>query len=325
MDTILVVSGAVIVILIFPIVAAVVAFRRGRTGWGIATLVSIFLAAGPIIAIFALLQPAEPKIPIPGRLQGQSDTLFSMETIQRGIPFGRPRWEISLTPGLLELIRLEDQAHFRISKEQAPYCIGYASAWLFGFNLKIDQAAHEYQFKLPSNYLARLRAWVPKRTATEIKEMRTRSLASAAKPDPHSPAAQIPLTFSERSCWWLWIPVIGWMPFTVPLVIPLGSMWVGFIFANQVRFIWEAAAHNGENLPIGVEGFASSLFTLGYYSVYRTYKAAQKMLAEEGTAAIQGWTPWYLPLYIFCPALVYMPLIRAMIKHWQWHEMTIKT
>jgi len=324
MDTILVIAGVTSVGLVFPIVAAVVAFRKGHKGWGIATIVSIFFGAGPIIGILALLQPAEPNLPIAGSLQGQSTNLFSMEATQRGVPFGRPRWQIRLTPELLELIRLEDKTYIRISKEQGPYCIGYASAWLFGFNVKIVQGGNEYRFKLASNDIAKLRSWVPKKTAAEIKEMRARSLPSNAKPSPLSPATQTPLTFTEPSYWWLWIPVIGWIPFAVPLVIPLGPIMIGFSFGNKIRFIWEAADHNGETLSGGIEGFMSDVFTLGYYSVYRSYKATKKMLAEEGIDTIQGWTPWFLPLYIFCPALVYMPLIRAMIKHWQWHEITIK-
>jgi hypothetical protein len=137
---------------------------------------------------------------------------------------------------------------------------------------------------------------------------------------PLAPSAKLPLTFSERSYWWLWIPVIAWIPFAIPIVLPLGPIMVGFSVANKMRFIWEAAAHNGESLPSGINSFISGFYTLGYNSVYRTYKATKKMLAEEGIDTIPGWAPWFLPLYILCPALVYMPLIRAMCKHWQWHE-----
>ena len=134
--------------------------------------------------------------------------------------------------------------------------------------------------------------------------------------------ANTPLTFTESSYWWLWIPVIGWIPFAIPLVLPLGPIMVGFSFSNKMRFVWEAAAHNGDTLPDGTGAFIGGFYTLGYNTVWRTYKAARKMLTEEtggNPQRIPGWTPLLLPLYIVCPALVYMPLIRVMRRHWEWH------
>ena len=135
--------------------------------------------------------------------------------------------------------------------------------------------------------------------------------------------ATVPLTFTENSYWWLWIPVLGWVPFALPLVFPLGPVMVGMSFANKMRFVSEAAAHNEDTLPDGVGAFIGGFYTLGYNAVWRTYKAAQKMLSEQSgqsVAKIPGWRPLFLPLYILCPALVFMPLIRAMCKHWEWHE-----
>jgi len=134
--------------------------------------------------------------------------------------------------------------------------------------------------------------------------------------------ASAPLTFTENSYWWLWIPIIGWVPFAVPLVVPLGPMLIGFSFSNKMRFVWEAAAHNEDRLPNGIDAFIGGFYTLGYNTVWRTHKAAKKMLAEQAggnPVKIPGWTPLFLPLYILCPALVYMPLIRVMQGHWQWH------
>lgn len=135
-------------------------------------------------------------------------------------------------------------------------------------------------------------------------------------------STKTPLTFTESSYWWLWIPVIGWIPFAIPLVFPLGPILVGISFSNSMRFVWEAAAHNGNTLPDGTGSFIGGSYTLGYNTVWRTHRAAKKMLAEQGSdvpQGIPGWSPLLLPLYILCPALVYMPLIKAMRKHWQWH------
>ncbi len=130
------------------------------------------------------------------------------------------------------------------------------------------------------------------------------------------------LTFREGSYWWLWIPIISWLPFSIPVVLPLGPIMIGFTFAHKMRFIREAAAHNGETLPDGVGAFIGAVYTLGYNSVHRTYKAAKKMLSEQmgrPPDRIPGWSPWLLPFYILCPALIYMPLIRIMRQHWEWH------
>lgn len=135
--------------------------------------------------------------------------------------------------------------------------------------------------------------------------------------------ANIPLTFTESSYWWLWIPVIGWVPFAIPLVLPLGPLMVGSSFSNKMRFVREAAAHNGDKLPDEVGAFIGSIYTLGYITVWRTYSATKKMIVEQTgdpDASIPGWAPWTIPLYILCPALVYMPLIKAMRQHWEWHK-----
>lgn len=134
--------------------------------------------------------------------------------------------------------------------------------------------------------------------------------------------ANTPLTFTESSYWWLWIPVIGWIPFSIPLVIPLGPIMLGFSLSNKMRFVWEAANHNGNSLPDGTGALVGSTSTLGYNTVWRTYGAAKKMVTEEAGGdrqKIPGWSAFLLPFYILCPALVYMPLIRAMRRHWEWH------
>lgn len=145
---------------------------------------------------------------------------------------------------------------------------------------------------------------------------------SAYNSENIKPVVIVPLTFSEKNYWWLWIPVIGWVPFAIPLILPLGPLMVGFSFSNKMRFVWEAAAHNGETLPSGTDSFIAGFYTLGYNTVLRTYKAARKMLNEEpngNSRKIQGWNPIFLPLYILCPALVYIPLIKSMQMHWEWH------
>jgi len=132
-----------------------------------------------------------------------------------------------------------------------------------------------------------------------------------------------PLTFSEKNYWWLWIPILGWIPFAIPLILPLGPLMVGFSFSNKMRFVYEASAHNGDKLPDGIDSFIGGFYTLGYNTVLRSYKATKKMLVEEtgdNSQRIQGWNPLFLPLYILCPALVYMPLIKAMQKHGEWHK-----
>ena len=63
--TVIVVLG--ILYFVFPIIAAVAAFRKGRRGWGIATLVTIPFGAGWIVGTVALILPAkfpeaEPKL-----------------------------------------------------------------------------------------------------------------------------------------------------------------------------------------------------------------------------------------------------------------------
>ncbi len=138
-----------------------------------------------------------------------------------------------------------------------------------------------------------------------------------------TPRATPALTFSEASYWWLWIPVIGWLPFAIPIILPLGPIIIAFPLANRMRFIHEAAAHNGDPLPDSVGAFIGASFTLGYNSVLRTWRATRKMLVEEVAdepVRIPGWNPLLLPLYVLCPALVYMPCIRAMINHWRWHQ-----
>ena len=47
--------------LVFPAVAAYIAFRKGRKGWAIATIVSIFLLLGPFLGIVAILIPPRPR------------------------------------------------------------------------------------------------------------------------------------------------------------------------------------------------------------------------------------------------------------------------
>jgi len=324
MDTIFVISGVVSVALIFPIIAAVVAFRKGHPGWGIATIVSIFLALGWLVGILAIIQPNERRARSANALQGPGSASTALPAVQIGAPFQRPEWEIGITPEFLDLTSLQDKQHIRISKEESKFGIGFASIFPFGFNLKIFQAGREYRFRLASPDLASIRSWrrVPSRSEKALA--RKQSLVQGSLPAPQPPtftsSAKSPLTFTESSYWWLWIPVLSWIPFGIPLVIPLGPITLGFSLATKVRFIWEAAAHNGERLPGGGEAFVGSLFTLGYYWVNRTYKATKKMLAEQGSDTIDGWSAWLLPFYILCPAIVYMPLIRAMSEHWQRHE-----
>lgn len=72
MDTIFVIVGVGTVGLVFPIIAAIVAFRKGHKGWGIATLMSIPFGAGFLIGIFALMQRAEKRLPTVASLQDLS-------------------------------------------------------------------------------------------------------------------------------------------------------------------------------------------------------------------------------------------------------------
>jgi hypothetical protein len=323
MDTILIFTVVGSIALVFPIIAAVVAFRKGHPGWGIATIVSIFLAIGWLVGVLAIIQPDERKVRAAYSHQDPGSASAAMPAIEIGDPFQRTRWEIRLFPEWLDLSSLDQQTLIRISQEEGKFAIGFASLFPWGYNLKIYMEDGEYRFRLASTDLARIRAWKPALTRSEKAFSRQQSLAQVALPVPQpstfASSAKNRLTFTESSCWWLWIPVLSWIPFAIPLVIPLGPIVLGFSLGNKIRFIWEAAAHNGENLPSGGEAFVGSLFTLGYYWVYRTYKATKKMLAEEGTDTIEGWTAWRLPFYILCPALVYMPLIRAMSEHWQRH------
>jgi hypothetical protein len=324
MDTILVIAGVTSVALIFPIIAAVVAFRKGHPGWGIATIVSIFLAVGWLVGILAIIQPNERKTRPASSLQGPGGASTALPAMQVGAPFQRPEWEIGITPEFLDLTNLQDKRHLRISKEESKFGIDFASVFPFGFNLKVFQAGREYRFRLASQDLATIRSWklVPTKSEKALarKQALAQSTLAATQPPTFEASAKFPLTFSESTYWWLWIPLLSWLPFCIPLVIPLGPITLGFSLAMKVRFIWEAALHTGENLPSAIENIAASFFTLGYYWVYRTYKATKRMLAEQGTDTIDGWTAWLLPFYIVCPAIVYMPLIRAMCEHWQRHE-----
>ena len=324
METYLVITLVAGIGLVFPIIAAVVAFRKGHPGWGIATIVSIFLALGWLVGVLAIMQPDERKLRSAGALPGQGSASTALPAMQIGAPFQRPKWEICINPAFLELSNLDGKQKIRIAKEEGKFGIGFASVFPFGYNLKIFQAGREYRFRLAPNDLARIRTWRPVPTKSEKDFARKQSLAQGSLPAPQPPtftaSAKSPLTFTESSYWWLWIPVLSWIPFGIPLVIPLGPITLGFSLATKVRFIWEAAAHNGERLPGGGEAFVGSLFTLGYYWVDRTYKATKKMLAEQGNEPIEGWSAWLLPFYILCPAIVYMPLIRAMSEHWQRHE-----
>jgi len=65
----------------FPILAAIVAFRRGRTGWGIATIVSIFLAMGWLVGTLALMQRAENKSSALVTPQDSQDSMDGIETV----------------------------------------------------------------------------------------------------------------------------------------------------------------------------------------------------------------------------------------------------
>lgn len=57
MDTLLVVIAVVLVGLVFPIVAGVIALRRGNPGWCVATILTIPIALGWLIGILALTRP----------------------------------------------------------------------------------------------------------------------------------------------------------------------------------------------------------------------------------------------------------------------------
>ena len=319
MDAILIFTVVGIIALVFPIIAAVVAFRRRHPGWGIATLVSIFLAAGWLVGILAIIQPDDRKV----SHADPGSAAAAMPAMEVGGLFQRTRWEIRLFPEGLELGSLDQQTLIRISKEESKLQVGFASLFPWGYNLKVFMNDGEYRFRVDPADLARLRAWRPALTRSEKAVARQQSVAQVAlplaQPATFAATAKNPLTFTESSCWWLWIPILSWLPFAIPLVIPLGPIMLGFSLGNKIPFIWEAAAHNGDALPSGGEAFVGSLFTLGYFWVFRTYKATKKMLAEEGSATIEGWSAWLLPFYILCPALVYMPLIRAMSEHWQRH------
>jgi hypothetical protein len=323
MDTILyfVVVGSIA--LVFPIIAAVVAFRKGHPVWGIVTIVSIFLAIGWLVGILAIIQPDERKERAASSSQDSGSASAALPAIEIGSPFLRTRWEIRISPEWLDLCCLDQQTNIHISKEEGKFAIGFASLFPWGFNLKVQTGGREYRFRLASSDLARIRAWRIPLTKSEKAFARKQSINQGSglppKPPTFESTAKSPLTFSESTYWWLWIPVLSWIPFAIPLVIPLGPIWVGFSIANKIGFIREAAAHNGDDLPSGGEAFVESLITLGYTWVYRTYRATKKMMAEQGTDTIEGWTPWLLPFYILCPALVYMPLIRAMSEHWQRH------
>lgn len=128
--------------------------------------------------------------------------------------------------------------------------------------------------------------------------------------------------------WWMWIPIIGWLPFFLSflLPLPLGPFVLGFGKRARFNFLDEAYLHSNEIESLGwASGFMNcwtSYFTLGYDVVCRTYKILKKMRGQHQLEEEKGhfkWNPVWLLIYPFCPALVFMPLIKAMDDHWQRH------
>lgn len=68
--TVLVIAVMLALAFIFPMGAAYYAFKKGRQGWAIATIVSIFVGMGWLVGVIALMVPAKPregelKVPCP--------------------------------------------------------------------------------------------------------------------------------------------------------------------------------------------------------------------------------------------------------------------
>lgn len=129
-------------------------------------------------------------------------------------------------------------------------------------------------------------------------------------------------TFTERSYWWMWIPIIGWLPFFFPLILPLGPIGLLGSRAKLIRFLQESYIHNGEVVPSSLVESVTGTYTLGYETVFRAYRLLKKMRKQCGFQEEQGpiqWNPLWLLIYPLCSALVLMPLVKAMCQHWQRH------
>ncbi|MEW5829205.1 MAG: hypothetical protein AB1846_09980 [Chloroflexota bacterium] len=71
MNTLLTVVAVVLVGMVFPIVAAIIVYRKGYPGWCVATILSIPLAVGWLVGIVALTKPDKTKANANRLPQGQ--------------------------------------------------------------------------------------------------------------------------------------------------------------------------------------------------------------------------------------------------------------
>lgn len=96
-----------------------------------------------------------------------TETLF--EATQMGIPFRRPKWKVGITPELVQFARLDGKEHIKIPREQGKECIELTSAFVSGHNVKVNKGGKNYEFKLTSKDLTKLRDWLPPKTVSDLR------------------------------------------------------------------------------------------------------------------------------------------------------------
>ena len=81
----------------------------------------------------------------------------------------RQKWTVHLTPDAAVFSCSEGEGLVRVSKVQANACIQFTSAFVVGYNLAVKPSGTTYKFKLARDDLSKLRAWMPKKTAADMK------------------------------------------------------------------------------------------------------------------------------------------------------------